>query len=481
MSESDDILSPNSGGFRDHIGTVKEDGSRNWIFPKMPKGRLYNARKWVSAVLLLMLFSGPFIYVNGHPLFLFNILERKFVLFGVPFWTQDFHLFVLAMITGVVFVTLFTVVFGRVWCGWACPQTIFMEMIFRRIEYWIEGDSNKQRKLDQMPWKGEKIRKKALKWSIFFAISYLIGNLLLVYIVGRDEWFQLLQLGPAARPDLFGATLVFSLIFFGVFAYFREQACIVVCPYGRLQGVLLTRDSMAVSYDHMRGEPRGKIRKGEDAYSKGDCVDCSLCVQVCPTGIDIRDGLQMECVNCTACIDACDAVMEKVDRPKGLIRVASENMIANREKFRMSSRVWAYSVLLLGLVVVLTTSLVTVRSDIEATILRQAGMLYRPLDSGRAYDNLYNYQIVNKTMDSMNLGIRLLEPAGEIMLVGEDSIHLDPQGISKGLFFVVLEADKLQGQKTPIKLQVMRDTVVLDQVRTNFLGPIRLSASSQND
>jgi cytochrome c oxidase accessory protein FixG len=463
--------------FRDSIGTVREDGKRNWIYAKKPKGRYYNKRKIVSAVLLVLFFVTPFIKVGGNPLFLFNIIERRFILFGIPFWTQDFHLFVLAFLTMVVFVILFSVVFGRVWCGWACPQTVFMEMVFRRIEYWIEGDANKQRKLNAGPWNADKVRKKGLKWSIFALFSFLIGNLALTYIVGVDEWKEMVMAGPAEKPGLFTATMAFSGIFFFVFAYFREQACIVVCPYGRLQGVLLTKESMLVAYDYLRGEPRGRRKKNqseaEAAKPLGDCVDCKLCVQVCPTGIDIRNGTQMECVNCTACIDACDEVMEKVNRPTGLIRVTSEQQLATGKSFKPSPRVYAYTGVLAIMVTILTFGLTKGRNDVEATILRQSGMLYRELDDGRL-NNQYSYQIVNKTMKPMELQIQLQDPTmGELQMIGTQRIQLEAQGVAKGAFLVAMEKDKLNGRMTKVRFEVVNaDAETVDLAKSNFLGPI---------
>ena len=307
--------------FRDSIGTINEEGKRSWVYPKKPVGKRYEYRKLVSYVLLIFLFGAPFIHINGNQFLMFNVLERRFNIFGFPFWPQDFHLFVIIMITGVVFVVLFTVAFGRLFCGWICPQTIFMEMVFRRIEYWIEGDRGKQMRLDKMPWNAEKLRKRITKWSIFFIISFLIANVFLAYLIGSERLIQYITDGPANHVGTLISLLIFTSVFYFVFAWFREQVCIIVCPYGRLQGVLLDNKSIVVAYDHKRGEKeagRAKFKKSEDraATGKGDCIDCAQCVQVCPTGIDIRNGTQLECVNCTACIDACNQMMEAVNLPK---------------------------------------------------------------------------------------------------------------------------------------------------------------------
>ena len=334
---------PDNEKFRDSIGTINQEGKRSWIFPKKPEGKYYKYRTWVSYGLLLFLFAAPFVKINGNQFLMFNVLERRFNIFGFPFWPQDFHLFVISMIIGVVFIILFTVAFGRIFCGWICPQTIFLEMVFRRIEYWIDGDRGKQIRLAKQAWNAEKIRKRVLKWSIYFVISFLIANIFLAYLIGSDQLLRYIIEGPAANASTLISLLIFTGVFYFIFAWFREQVCIIACPYGRLQGVLLDKKSIVVAYDYKRGEKeegRAKYRKNEDreATGKGDCIDCSQCVHVCPTGIDIRNGTQLECVNCTACIDACDAMMEKVDLPKGLIRYASEENIAEKKKFTFNPR-----------------------------------------------------------------------------------------------------------------------------------------------
>jgi cytochrome c oxidase accessory protein FixG len=261
MNTFSQINDNDTEAYRDSIATVDEQGKRLWVYPKKPKGRFTNWRNYLSWVLLAFLFGMPFIKLNGEPFLLFNILERKFILFGIVFLPQDFHLFGLAMITFIVFIILFTVVFGRLFCGWVCPQTIFMEMVFRKIEYWIEGDANAQRKLNLAPWTTDKILKKSAKQAIFFAIAVLVSNTFLAYIIGIDEVIKIATEPVSMHLGGFIAMILFSFAFYFVFSYLREQVCTTICPYGRLQGVLLDKNSIVIAYDYIRGEPRGKIKK----------------------------------------------------------------------------------------------------------------------------------------------------------------------------------------------------------------------------
>jgi len=381
--------------FRDHLATITDEGNRKWIYPKKPSGRFYNARTIVSILLILFLVVVPFIKINGHPLLLLDILNRNFILFTNPFGPHDFHLFALAIIALAVFIILFTVIFGRVFCGWACPQTIFMEMVFRKIEYLIEGDFKDQKRLNQAAWTSNKIFKKTLKHIIFFLIAFFISNIFLSYIIGMDELKKIVTAPPSKHLAGFISMLVFSGVFYWIFSFFREQVCTLVCPYGRLQGVLLDQDSIVIAYDNVRGEPRGKLKKNESKNNLGDCIDCNLCVDVCPTGIDIRNGIQLECVNCTACIDACDVVMDKINRPRGLIRYDSLRGVEKKEKFRFTTRMAGYSTVLVLILSVLSYLLIT-RSDFSINVLRTPGLLFQEQPDNK-YSNIYDLNIINKT------------------------------------------------------------------------------------
>lgn len=466
---------PKNEHFRDSIGTINEEGKRSWVYPKKPSGKFYTYRKYVSYALLAFLFSAPFIKVNGNQFILINVLERRFNIFGFPFWPQDFHLFVISMIIGVVFVTLFTVVFGRIFCGWICPQTIFMEMVFRRIEYWIEGDRGKQIRLDKQKWNAEKIRKKGLKWTIFFIISFLIANVFLAYLIESDKLISYVFSSPLNHLSTLISLLIFTGVFYFVFAWFREQVCIIACPYGRLQGVLLDNQSVVVAYDYKRGEKeqgRAKFKKNEDRAStgKGDCIDCKLCVHVCPTGIDIRNGTQLECVNCTACIDECDHMMEKVGLPTGLIRYASIDNIEKKSKFRLTARMKGYSAVL-GILVMVLIGMIFLRNDVEATILRLPGQLYEKMENGNI-SNVYTYKLINKTTEDIeDVNYKLLSHDGSIELVTHSSFVIPRQGLAEGTLFIQLPTKELNKDRVKLEIGVYSGDELIETATANFLGP----------
>lgn len=458
--------------FRDHIATIDDRGKRNYIYPKKPKGKLTNKRSIVAAVLLIFIFAIPWIRINGQPFLMLDVLGRKFIIFGNVFWPQDFYLLALSMIIGILFVILFTVVFGRLFCGWVCPQTIFMEHVFRRIEYWIEGDRGQQIRLSKLPWNNpERLRKSILKNTIFWLISFIIANDLLMVIVGTDQWLKVVTEGPMANLGNFAAMIVFTSVFYFVFAWFREQVCIIVCPYGRLQGVLLDRHSVVIAYDYNRGEKRDRFKKGEDraAVGKGDCIDCNQCVDVCPTGIDIRNGTQLECINCTACIDACDTMMDKVNLPKGLIRFASEESIAEKVEHKYSTRAKAYTAVL-GVLLVVMGFLLSERPILDATILRAAGMTYVEKDNKIA--NLYNYKVLNKSTQEQHLHIKMIEPAdSEIEFAGKPLENIKVGELGQGAFFVKIAPENLKSSITEIKIGIYSGEELVETVKTNFNGP----------
>lgn len=454
--------------FRDSVATINAQGKRMFLFPKQPKGKLYNLRTLASLVYLAVFFTLPFIKVEDEPLFLFNVLERKFIFFGQIFWPQDFFIFAVGLLSFVVFITVFTVVFGRVFCGWACPQTIFMEMVFRRIEYWLDGDSQAQKRLKEMPWNAFKIRKRAVKIAIFYSITYLIANFFLSYIIGMDNVLKMVHEGIAAHYVTFTSLIGFTTIFFFVYYWFREQACLVVCPYGRLQGVLLDKKSMVVAYDYVRGEPRGKLKKAQIDVQQGDCIDCFACVRVCPTGIDIRNGTQLECVNCTACIDACNDIMTKIKKPLGLIRIDSEENIAQAKKNKLNWRMAENSFVMIALWGFLSYLIIS-RKDVDATVLRTPGQIYQTLPDGRL-SNLYSIKLANKTRKDVPLTLKLEGVPGEIQVIG-NSITVPAESYFQSPFFVKLKQDQLDRRKTKIRIGVYQCHKKIKTAETTFMAP----------
>jgi len=458
--------------FRDNIATVDETGHRVWLFPKKPKGSLYQWRKAVTVVLLALFFSGPFITLGGQPLLLLDIFERKFIVLGQVFWPQDFVLLAISLLTFFVFIILFTVVFGRIWCGWMCPQTLFMEMVFRKIEFWIEGDGAAQRKLKESPMTLSKLGKNIAKHTLFIAISLMIAHTAMAYLIGIDKTVAIIQHNPLNNVSGFMAIIAFTGIFYFVFAKFREQVCIAVCPYGRLQGVLLIKESIIVAYDWIRGEPRAKLKRGALPVVKtGDCIDCKLCISVCPTGIDIRNGTQMECVNCTACIDACDEVMIKINKPTGLIRYASYNSIKTGKSKLITTRVIGYSVVLVMLIGLLSFSILS-RSAVETNAFKVSGTLYQKDEEGFV-SNLYNIEFVNKSFDTLHLELRVESP-GTALLIKPDNrpIIVPAQGLLKTIYFIKIPSADIVTARTVVLLGVYKQGVLLEKLNVKFIGPV---------
>ncbi|WP_333864363.1 cytochrome c oxidase accessory protein CcoG [Sphingobacterium sp.] len=453
------VNSANNGG--------SKSKKRQWIYAKKPQGELYKKRQWVGYSLLLFLFVVPFIKINGEPFLMFNIIERKFSILGNLFYPQDLYIFVFGMLIVMVCVVLFTVVFGRVWCGWTCPQTIFLELIFRRIEYWIEGDWQQQKKLDAGPNTDQKQLKKFLKHAIFLIISFFISNIFLSYIIGADALIKIITDPLDQHIGGLISILLFTLVFYGVFAYVREIVCIAICPYGRLQGVLLDDQSITVAYDHRRGEPRGKQQK-DAKTSQGDCVDCKLCVHVCPTGIDIRKGLQLECVSCTACIDACDAVMDKIGKPKKLIGFYPMGEIEGTLKKKNNTRTIAYSVVLVALMSVFCFLLFN-RSQVDGRLLRAKGSTYQLRDD-KTISNLYSLELINKSGKEMPFKLVCDDPRLKIQVVNPIQ-KLSKDGHATMSFFLIIANKDVETYKSNVKLAIYSGDKKVETLKTTFIAP----------
>jgi len=459
--------------YREHLATADREGHRLWIYPRKPHGRYTRARTWVSWVLLGLMFAGPFIRINGNPLLLVNVVERRFSILGQIFWPQDMIISTVTMLVFLVGIVIFTTAFGRLWCGWTCPQTVLMEMVFRKIEYFIEGDAHQQRALAKAPWTAGKLVRKVGKHGVFLALSFFIGNTLLAYIIGTEELFKIVTDNPLNHLTGLTFMVLFTLLFYGIFARFREQACTFICPYGRLQSTLLDENTIVVAYDYKRGEKRGTLKRTVPPMKRkyegyGDCIDCHQCVTVCPTGIDIRNGTQMECVNCTACIDACDSVMDKIKRPRGLIRYASLNGIERGERLQVTPRLLGYAVVLLGLIG-LWTVLVFTRSDVEVTILRAPGSLFQIMPDGHL-SNLYTVKVVNKTSRRVPVQLKLENLPGDLQLMGGEIVVL-PQLLAENSVLIDLEPALVKHGHADLVIGVYADGKKVETLKTAFVGP----------
>ncbi len=366
------------------------DGRRQAIHPADVSGRFHRARNLVFAALVVLWAALPWIRVGGHPALFIEVDARELYLFGATFNSQDTWL-LFFLLTGIGFGLFYaTALAGRVWCGWACPQTVFLEGVYRRIERWIEGPREKRLRRAAGPWNADKVARRVATHALYLLASLLIAHIFLSYFASLPKTFAMVRQRPAAHPEAFAWVVAMTGLFYLNFAWFREQLCVVLCPYGRLQSAMLDEHSLVVGYDAKRGEPRGK--KGTEGA--GDCVDCKRCVVVCPTGIDIRNGLQMECVGCTACIDACDDVMDRLGRPRGLVRYDSQDGLAGKPRKILRPRVVFYTALLVvGMVVAFLT--VRTRKDFEATLLRFPGAEPYTIDDG-SVRNALQLHLVNK-------------------------------------------------------------------------------------
>lgn len=445
--------------FRDKLGIVSDEGKRLWVYAKKPSGKLYNYRLISGLFLSFLFFLLPHIRINDSPLFLFDVIERKFVLFTVAFWPQDFLVFFLIMISSIIFLVLFTVVYGRIFCGWGCPQSIFMEIVFRNIEYAIEGNYQNQKRMSN-DFSGSIFLRKLIKHIVFWILSFLIATTIIAYIGGSDAALDI-AFGKSGSNGKFLGLAVFATVIYLIFSQLRELVCTVICPYGRLQGVLLDKHSVCVSYDYKRGEPRGT-----KAADNGDCVDCINCVLVCPAGIDIRNGIQLECTNCTACIDACNSVMVKAGKPKGLIRYASLESIENGTKLKFTNRMKGYTgvlIFLLGLLFYLLLS----RTDIRTTIIRTPGTLFQTLETGEI-SNMYNIKVINKQSKESKVVIKLKEESGRVKNIGDSVFLLKPNATYDALIMVILPKPAGGDKHKKIKLEVYNDNILVEVKQTEF-------------
>lgn len=453
-------MEENNQSFRDRPTNVDDTGKSKKIYAKQPKGKWYNRRTWFAWLCILFLIFAPIIKINGNPLMLFDIANRKFSIFGNLVWAQDTFILALIMLIVVIFIVLFTVIFGRLWCGWACPQTIFLEMIFRRIEFLFEGNRRNKGNKEK-----EDFTKKILlilKHISFIIISIFFTNVFLMWFTGPEKLIEIIT-SPVQENKLgFLFMLAVSMFYYIVYAFLREQICIFFCPYGRLQGVLLDSKSISVIYDYKRGEPRG-------AKNEGDCIDCGQCIAVCPTGIDIKNGSQFECINCTACIDECNTVMKKIKKPENLIRFDSVNGIETGKSSIANFRTYAYSAVLVVLIIVLGIT-VSKRSSVDVSIIRMQGTMYQQTDSLHI-TNIYNVKIINKTNHQKKIKIKLIDlPEGELQFTS-DLTTLIADKASESVLVIKIPLTSLRSRTTDLKIGTYENNKLITVNKINFIGP----------
>lgn len=398
------------------LSTLNADGSRRWLRPVLSNGRYFVARRFAGFALIALFVAIPFVRINGRPAILLDVTKREFNLFGAVFFPTDTVLLALLLLSACVTVFLITALYGRIWCGWGCPQTVYLELVFRPIERFFDGAPNRRGEPSRPP----NALRTLLKFATFVVVSFLLANLFLSYFVGVDALKQWMLCSPVEHPGPFlvmAAVTAFMLFDFG---YFREQTCILACPYGRLQSVLFDRQTRIIAYDLKRGEPRGKT----NSSPRGDCVDCGMCVVTCPTGIDIRNGLQLECVGCAQCIDACDAVMEKLERPRGLIRYGSQHEL-NGQPSQKRVRVVAYYAILTILIATFTFVILTKRPA-DVALTRGLGLPFSELTSGEI-SNAIVIKITNRADSPAEYLIELIKPYGTTLALDENPIKIEPR------------------------------------------------------
>lgn len=453
------------------LSTLEADGSRRWLFPKLVKGRLWHGRR-IVAYLLLAIYSGlPWLRIGGEPAILFDLPARKFHLFGFTFLPTDTVLLALAILTTFLGIFFVTALFGRMWCGWACPQTVYMEFVFRPIERLFTGRSGcgGKPKKDLPSW------KRFAMYATYLVICLHLAQTFLAYFVGTDAIREWMWGSPLEHPAGFIIVAAITIAMMIDFAYWREQLCIIGCPYGRFQSVLLDRNSKIVAYDPNRGEPRKPLRKSEikDAANpfadRGSCIDCGACVHVCPTGIDIRDGLQLECVNCTQCIDACDEIMDRTEQPRGLIKYTSEAALAGEPTKLFRPRTAIYGSLISGLAALFLTMLVG-RPHADVTLMRGMGRPFVVMESGEVENNM-RVKLTNRTDSVRSYHLEVLEPSGLHIRAARDKVELQPgETVTEPLHVMAPQSAFVNG-RVDAKLIVVDDEGWRQETTWRLLGP----------
>ena len=449
------------------LSTLEKDGSRRWLKPKLSKGKYLTQRRWLAYLLIAIFTIVPFLEINGKPLVLLDIVQRRFTILGFTFLPTDTVLLAIFMVGLLLTVFLFTALFGRIWCGWACPQTVYMEFLFRPIERFFDGTVGRGGLKKSVPaW------RTVAKYIVYFFICVYLANTFLAYFVGVDELWKWVRQSPLEHPVPF---LVMSFVTFAMmvdFCFFREQLCLIACPYGRFQSVLLDQNSLIVAYDERRGEPRGKAKKkqpGQDLPVLGDCINCGNCVTTCPTGIDIRNGLQMECINCTQCIDACNLVMDKIGRPRNLVRYSSQAYDRGEKSGLLRARTIIYPLLLLGIVTAFVTVFLASKS-FDAVLLREVGNPHTRTEDGRVR-NILKLKLTNRGDQEMEFNASVLQPENAELSLREDAMKLSPNETKTFHVSVIADRGVFANGRARLELQVNNQEDVSRTISFKMIGP----------